>query len=86
MSYCFYCRCTSIIFVLRSCICVEYQLLRLRNVVTVKIKDERHLISSNSDNVPAATLAPPAAYKCGTYEQLEYWANNFDDFAASLVS
>jgi len=24
-------------------------------------------------------------YGCGTYEQLEYWANNFDDFAASLV-
>ena len=24
-------------------------------------------------------------YECGTYEQLQYWANNFDDFAASLV-
>ncbi|KAL4232888.1 Two pore calcium channel protein 2 [Mactra antiquata] len=22
---------------------------------------------------------------CGTYEQLEYWANNFDDFAAAVV-
>lgn len=22
---------------------------------------------------------------CGTYEQLEYWANNFDDFAAAIV-
>lgn len=22
---------------------------------------------------------------CGTYEQLDYWANNFDDFAASIV-
>lgn len=24
-------------------------------------------------------------YTCGSYEQLQYWANNFDDFAASLV-
>ncbi|XP_031425623.1 two pore calcium channel protein 2-like isoform X2 [Clupea harengus] len=23
--------------------------------------------------------------ECGTYEQLEYWPNNFDDFASSLV-
>nr|XP_019935166.1 PREDICTED: two pore calcium channel protein 2 isoform X1 [Paralichthys olivaceus] len=22
---------------------------------------------------------------CGTYEQLEYWSNNFDDFAASII-
>jgi len=27
--------------------------------------------------------SPPA---CGTYEQLEYWANNFDDFAVSSHS
>uniref|UniRef100_A0A8C0UGN9 Two pore segment channel 2 n=1 Tax=Cyanistes caeruleus TaxID=156563 RepID=A0A8C0UGN9_CYACU len=24
--------------------------------------------------------------KCGTYEQLEYWPNNFDDFAAAVVT
>uniref|UniRef100_A0A8C9F028 Ion transport domain-containing protein n=1 Tax=Pavo cristatus TaxID=9049 RepID=A0A8C9F028_PAVCR len=24
--------------------------------------------------------------QCGTYEQLEYWPNNFDDFAAALVT
>ena len=24
-------------------------------------------------------------FTCGTYEQLEYWANNFNDFGASLV-
>ena len=24
------------------------------------------------------------AEKCGTYEQLGYWANNFDDFASSV--
>lgn len=23
--------------------------------------------------------------KCGSYQQLEYWANNFDDFAAALI-
>nr|XP_020638448.1 two pore calcium channel protein 2 [Pogona vitticeps] len=25
-------------------------------------------------------------FLCGTYEQLEYWPNNFDDFAAALVT
>ena len=25
-------------------------------------------------------------YECGSYEQLGYWANNFDDMAASLVN
>ena len=25
------------------------------------------------------------SYACGTYEQLNYWSNNFDDFASSLV-
>ena len=24
--------------------------------------------------------------ECGTYEQLEYWPNNFDDFAVSSLS
>lgn len=24
-------------------------------------------------------------FECGSYQQLEYWANNFDDFAAALV-
>ncbi|KAL8593756.1 hypothetical protein ACOMHN_032362 [Nucella lapillus] len=24
-------------------------------------------------------------YDCGTYQQLEYWANNFDDFAAAIL-
>uniref|UniRef100_H2YUA3 Ion transport domain-containing protein n=1 Tax=Ciona savignyi TaxID=51511 RepID=H2YUA3_CIOSA len=37
------------------------------------------------DPPPDTTLTPPDAYKCGTYQQLEYWANNFDDFAAALV-
>ena len=23
-------------------------------------------------------------FKCGTYQQLGYWANNFDDFAVSI--
>lgn len=26
-----------------------------------------------------------ATFDCGTYRQLQYWANNFDDFAASVV-
>uniref|UniRef100_A0A8D0MIE8 Two pore channel protein 2 n=1 Tax=Sus scrofa TaxID=9823 RepID=A0A8D0MIE8_PIG len=32
-------------------------------------------------------LAPDnGSAPCGSYEQLEYWANNFDDFAAALVT
>ncbi|XP_028916058.1 two pore calcium channel protein 2 isoform X2 [Ornithorhynchus anatinus] len=29
---------------------------------------------------------PKNASRCGTFEQLEYWPNNFDDFAAALVT
>lgn len=37
---------------------------------------------------PNSTTGPEAGpadsgYGCGSYEQLEYWANNFDDFAVS---
>ncbi|KAF6334552.1 two pore segment channel 2 [Rhinolophus ferrumequinum] len=33
------------------------------------------------------SLAPDnGSVACGSYEQLEYWANNFDDFAAALVT
>ncbi|KAF6106787.1 two pore segment channel 2 [Phyllostomus discolor] len=33
------------------------------------------------------SLAPDnGSAPCGSYEQLEYWANNFDDFAAALVT
>ncbi|XP_073906840.1 two pore channel protein 2 isoform X3 [Castor canadensis] len=35
----------------------------------------------NSSLVPANSSAP-----CGSFEQLEYWANNFDDFAAALIT
>uniref|UniRef100_K7G0L2 Two pore channel protein 2 n=1 Tax=Pelodiscus sinensis TaxID=13735 RepID=K7G0L2_PELSI len=27
-----------------------------------------------------------STFQCGTYEQLEYWPNNFDDFAAAVVT
>ncbi|XP_067256205.1 two pore channel protein 2 [Chanodichthys erythropterus] len=36
--------------------------------------------SSTEDNTMG-----PFSMDCGTFEQLEYWPNNFDDFAASLV-
>ncbi|XP_065054965.1 two pore channel protein 2-like [Rhopilema esculentum] len=29
--------------------------------------------------------SPPRNYTCGTYEQLNYYSNNFDDFGAALV-
>ncbi|XP_063640305.1 two pore channel protein 2 isoform X14 [Pan troglodytes] len=35
----------------------------------------------NSSLAPANGSVP-----CGSFEQLEYWANNFDDFAAALVT
>nr|XP_012613131.1 two pore calcium channel protein 2 isoform X5 [Microcebus murinus] len=35
----------------------------------------------NGSLAPANGSAP-----CGSFEQLEYWANNFDDFAAALIT
>lgn len=36
------------------------------------------------DPVVSRSLAPDnSSVACGSYEQLEYWANNFDDFAVS---
>lgn len=38
------------------------------------------------DKIKYATdIGNKSANVCGTYEQLGYWANNFDDFAASVV-
>ncbi|KAL5011055.1 hypothetical protein ScPMuIL_013360 [Solemya velum] len=34
---------------------------------------------------PPNSSESTALYECGTYQQLEYWANNFDDFAAAIV-
>ena len=39
-------------------------------------------IKYNPKNV---TDAGELVYPCGSYQQLEYWANNFDDFAAAIV-
>ncbi|XP_075181313.1 two pore channel protein 2 isoform X2 [Anomaloglossus baeobatrachus] len=36
---------------------------------------------SSSDEAPGNETSP-----CGSFEQLEYWPNNFDDFAAALVT
>ncbi|XP_062432435.1 two pore channel protein 2 isoform X2 [Rhea pennata] len=32
------------------------------------------------------TTSGNGTLRCGTYEQLEYWPNNFDDFAAAVVT
>ncbi|KAM7110090.1 two pore channel protein 2 [Ciconia maguari] len=38
-------------------------------------------------NISAAnTTYGNGTLQCGTYEQLEYWPNNFDDFAAAVVT
>ncbi|XP_039262935.2 two pore channel protein 2-like [Styela clava] len=39
----------------------------------------------NNSNSTFPHLAQPDHFKCGTFEQLQYWANNFNDFASSLV-
>ncbi|CAK8675643.1 unnamed protein product [Clavelina lepadiformis] len=36
-------------------------------------------------NSALTTMPPPPEYECGTYQQLQYWANNFNDFASSVV-
>ncbi|XP_067946831.1 two pore channel protein 2-like isoform X2 [Watersipora subatra] len=43
-------------------------------------------ITPPSSSIPSSNGSAATGYNsCGTYEQLNYWANNFDDFAASLV-
>ncbi|XP_029645945.1 two pore calcium channel protein 2-like [Octopus sinensis] len=51
-------------------------------------------ITYNPVNNSESTLLSPQSQldaaskhhsKCGSYQQLEYWANNFDDFASSLM-
>ncbi|XP_066490105.1 two pore channel protein 2 [Tiliqua scincoides] len=32
------------------------------------------------------TTSPNTTFQCGSFEQLQYWPNNFDDFAAALVT
>uniref|UniRef100_A0A8C2U552 Two pore segment channel 2 n=1 Tax=Coturnix japonica TaxID=93934 RepID=A0A8C2U552_COTJA len=44
-----------------------------------------HIILSFSYSVVNTTYNN-GTLQCGTYEQLEYWPNNFDDFAAALVT
>ncbi|XP_048342425.1 two pore channel protein 2 isoform X2 [Sphaerodactylus townsendi] len=38
-------------------------------------------------NVSAVNMTSGnTTFQCGTFEQLEYWSNNFDDFAAAVVT
>uniref|UniRef100_A0ABI8ASF0 Two pore segment channel 2 n=2 Tax=Felis catus TaxID=9685 RepID=A0ABI8ASF0_FELCA len=39
------------------------------------------VVPGNGSLAPDNSSAP-----CGSFEQLEYWANNFDDFAAALIT
>ncbi|XP_060067784.1 two pore channel protein 2-like [Ylistrum balloti] len=42
-----------------------------------------HDVITYTEENSTATMG--LVYDCGTYQQLEYWANNFDDFAAAIV-
>lgn len=46
----------------------------------------KDVIPYNQDMVINSTNASIPVFECGTYEQLEYWANNFNDFAVSPFS
>ncbi|XP_062405531.1 two pore channel protein 2-like isoform X2 [Sardina pilchardus] len=41
--------------------------------------------TNDSTNSSMEIVSANFSMLCGTYEQLEYWPNNFDDFASSLV-
>ncbi|CAH1799883.1 unnamed protein product [Owenia fusiformis] len=43
------------------------------------------IVYSPSVNGTNSTINGTTHFSCGSYQQLEYWANNFDDFAAALV-
>uniref|UniRef100_A0A8C4YJ31 Two pore segment channel 2 n=1 Tax=Gopherus evgoodei TaxID=1825980 RepID=A0A8C4YJ31_9SAUR len=44
------------------------------------------LVVSYSLRFVVNTTSGNRTLQCGTYEQLEYWPNNFDDFAAAVVT
>lgn len=50
-------------------------------IVGISLFQGAVLAPGNSSLVPNETSAP-----CGSFEQLGYWANNFDDFAAALIT
>ncbi|XP_056268387.1 two pore channel protein 2 isoform X2 [Pseudoliparis swirei] len=40
---------------------------------------------SGISNTSMENITSNFSMQCGTYEQLEYWPNNFDDFAAAII-
>uniref|UniRef100_A0A663MHT9 Ion transport domain-containing protein n=1 Tax=Athene cunicularia TaxID=194338 RepID=A0A663MHT9_ATHCN len=44
------------------------------------------LVVSHDLRLAVNTTYGNGTLQCGTYEQLEYWPNNFDDFAAAVVT
>uniref|UniRef100_A0A8D0FG00 Ion transport domain-containing protein n=1 Tax=Strix occidentalis caurina TaxID=311401 RepID=A0A8D0FG00_STROC len=44
------------------------------------------LVVSHDARFAVNTTYGNSTLQCGTYEQLEYWPNNFDDFAAAVVT
>uniref|UniRef100_A0A8C8EE31 Ion transport domain-containing protein n=1 Tax=Otus sunia TaxID=257818 RepID=A0A8C8EE31_9STRI len=44
------------------------------------------LVVSHDARFAVNTTYGNGTLQCGTYEQLEYWPNNFDDFAAAVVT
>ncbi|XP_042532306.1 two pore calcium channel protein 2 isoform X1 [Dipodomys spectabilis] len=40
------------------------------------------VVAPGNSSLASANVSAP----CGSFEQLEYWANNFDDFAAALIT
>ncbi|XP_053305510.1 two pore channel protein 2 [Spea bombifrons] len=44
------------------------------------------LPTPGNSSIPTNRTERNKTLQCGTFEQLEYWPNNFDDFAAALVT
>ncbi|XP_069760706.1 two pore channel protein 2 isoform X2 [Narcine bancroftii] len=64
---------------------VAYYVFAIVGVVLFKDKIPAPSNSTNS-SLNADTSSENATFRCGTYQQLDYWPNNFNDFAAALVT
>ncbi|XP_055505170.1 two pore channel protein 2 [Leucoraja erinacea] len=65
---------------------VAYYVFAIVGVVLFKDKIPAPNNSTNSSLKTDIASPENATLRCGTYEQLEYWPNNFNDFAAALVT
>uniref|UniRef100_A0A8C2WAV1 Two pore segment channel 2 n=1 Tax=Cyclopterus lumpus TaxID=8103 RepID=A0A8C2WAV1_CYCLU len=60
----------------------------LRIIPDIKVHSRTHTLTRRLyviSNTSMENMASNLTMQCGTYEELGYWPNNFDDFAAAII-